>query len=142
MKVSLELPTGKFVTMSECGQGVNRLVIQFERLEDMQQAHTQLMEQVAGRGTGRTAQLMKDAPPKALFIWCNEQLAYPRGLAIQLKRPDLLIVPPSILDDPDNFRGRTYSRVVLDHATKLSPHQQLNWGQAISNARPPREAGP
>lgn len=90
------------------------------------------------RGQGRTTALMQGAPINALFVWCNEDLTYPRSLARILHRTDLMIFGPSIFDN-DRFqelRGKKYSRVVLDHATELGPYRHANWGLAISGARP------
>ena len=44
------------------------------------------------RGTGETARQLKDAPQGATFVWCTDDLAYPKRLAIALKREDIHIV--------------------------------------------------
>lgn len=70
------------------------------------------------RGTGRTTAQMRAAPQGALFIWCNEHTDYPKRLARQLGRTDLVIEPASVLDS-GNYRrllGRKFSDIVLDHA--------------------------
>jgi len=66
------------------------------------------------RGTGRTTQQMRDAPYGACFVWCTEQLGYPRRLAMWLQRGDLTIIPPS--QDLDDFHRGTTWAVVRDHA--------------------------
>lgn len=71
-------------------------------------------EAASKRGTGRTTQQMRDAPYGACFVWCTEQLGYPRRLAMWLQRGDLTIIPPS--QDLDDFHRGTTWAVVRDHA--------------------------
>jgi hypothetical protein len=68
------------------------------------------------RGTGRTTQQMKEAPPSAVFVWCNGAISYPQALAKSLGRDDLVIRPRSWLR-LINVIGRPRFRVVVDHAT-------------------------
>lgn len=71
------------------------------------------------RGTGLTTQQMNEAPPGAVFVWCNGALYYPQALARKLGRDDLTVRPLSWLR-PDNVMGREFSGVVLDHAAHPS----------------------
>lgn len=67
------------------------------------------------RGTGRTTRQMKEAPQGAIFIWCAEGLAYPRGLAEKAGRRDLRIEPLSrVRLTPEWLRG-TNRPIVVDH---------------------------
>ena len=71
-----------------------------------------------GRQTGRTSRQMMEAPPGATFVWNNSMLDYPRSLAADLGRTDLIIRPRSWLD-PMRVRGLRGLTVVLDHAIEL-----------------------
>ena len=71
------------------------------------------------RGTGLTTQQMKEAPPGAVFVWCNGMLYYPQTLARKLGRDDLTVRPLSWLR-LCNVMGRDFSGVVLDHAARPS----------------------
>lgn len=71
----------------------------------------------AGRGTGTTTKQMLEAPKDSIFIWCNGDITYPKGLAIKLDRQDLEIVPISWLHS-DRFRGCRPSAVIIDHAVE------------------------
>ncbi len=71
------------------------------------------------RGTGRTTKQIKNLPLKAVFIWCNDHLHYPKSLAKKLGREDVEILGVSVLDKP-GLKGREVSGMVLDHATELS----------------------
>lgn len=68
----------------------------------------------SNRGTGRTTDAMKSAPIRAVYVWGNAALDYPRALARTLGRTDLEIVSPSWLTD-DRWRGRELSGIILDH---------------------------
>jgi hypothetical protein len=70
-------------------------------------------------GTGRTTQQMNEAPPGAVFVWCNGALYYPQSLARKLGRDDLTVRPLSWLR-PRNVMGRDFSGVILDHAARQS----------------------
>lgn len=67
------------------------------------------------RGTGHTTHQMKNAPYKAVFVWCNGETYYARCLARELGRDDLSIQPPQwlIRQSEQRFRG---VNVVVDHA--------------------------
>lgn len=67
------------------------------------------------RGTRRTTDQMKCAPKRAVFVWCNNQLNYPRDLAKRHGRADLEIVGPDWLTD-NRWRGRELTGLVIDHA--------------------------
>lgn len=67
------------------------------------------------RGTGKTTEQMLNAPKGALFVWCNDNLTYPIGLAIKLNRGDLEIVSPAWMNDY-RYIGRSFTGVVADHA--------------------------
>ena len=67
----------------------------------------------------RTTEQMKSAPRGAVFVWCTENLAYPRALAAHLGRQDLELRTPSWCTT--GLWGRKPCAVVLDHATRLSP---------------------
>lgn len=69
--------------------------------------------------------MMQDAPHGALFVWCNDNLMYPRNLARSIGRTDLRIEGPSWLDS-DRWRGLQFSGVVLDHAAPLTTDRQLD----------------
>ena len=66
----------------------------------------------------RTTEQMKSAPRGAVFVWCTENLAYPRALAAHLGRQDLELRTPSWC--ATGLRGREPCAVVLDHAARLS----------------------
>ena len=88
------------------------------------------------RGTGRTTQQMQDAPKGAIFVWVNQCLGYPRDLAANLGRDDLVIVPPSYLDTIDKLAGRTITGILLDHATKLTDRQFDSYWWALTRGWP------
>ena len=62
---------------------------------------------------------MVNAPKHAVYIWVNNQTAYPRRLASMLDRKDLKIVGPDWLT-LGVWRGMELTGVVLDHATELN----------------------
>lgn len=66
------------------------------------------------RGSGRTKRLMESAPRYAVFVWCNEQLRYPKELADKHKRSDLKIVGPSWINH-GRYVGLDLTGIVLDH---------------------------
>ena len=72
------------------------------------------------RGTGRTSRQILEAPKGATFVWCSENLDYPKELSKILGRDDLRIVGPSWLDNI-KFMGKC--SVTVDHAAELSPRQ-------------------
>lgn len=73
------------------------------------------------RQTGQTATQMQGAPIRAVYVWCNDDLYYPRRLAGFLRREDLVIVSPSWLD---RWSGQPTSGLVVDHAACLSGYQK------------------
>jgi hypothetical protein len=93
------------------------------------------MEEI-GRGIGRTTAQMKDAPEKAVFIWCNGALDYPKRLARDLGRTDLEIVAPSWLDY-ESWRGRHLTGIVVDHATRFEGKQFRMIDEARTRIRTP-----
>jgi len=74
------------------------------------------------RGTGRTTAQMKAAPKGAIFVWCNPCLNYPRQLAKGLDRIDLVIIPPSLLEE-HRWKGLRLTGLVVDHDTRLTEEQ-------------------
>jgi hypothetical protein len=72
---------------------------------------------MTNRQTGRTTQQMLNAPVGAVFVWCNSDLAYPKGLARDLQRDDLVVRRLSWLERR-NVMGRDFSGVVVDHAAQ------------------------
>lgn len=69
----------------------------------------------SGRGTGHTTRQMKNASHGAIFVWCNRNLNYPRDLARQLLREDLMVVSPDWVNQ-SRWRGLKITEMVLDHA--------------------------
>ena len=110
----------------------------FDRLETA--ANALLAEEVEAaavsgdRGSGRTSEQMLADPQWAVFVWCNEQLIYPRQLAKRLHRRDLRIVGPSWLED-EGWRGSSFSAVVLDHALRLTDGQRRGLSGLLSMVR-------
>ena len=72
--------------------------------------------------SGRTAEAMRAAPRAAMFIWCNNSLSYPRGVARWLKRTDLVIVRPC--DVEAALKGFD-APVIVDHNASLPAHIRL-----------------
>jgi hypothetical protein len=62
--------------------------------------------------TGRTTKQMLKAPQRAIYVWPNHDLEYPKQLAKTLNRTDLIIVGPSWLQDSTSFRGKSYLRIL------------------------------
>lgn len=73
---------------------------------------------MSDRQIGRTTRQMLDAPLGAVFVWCNSSLLYPKMLARRLQRDDIDVVRLSWLRF-ESVAGRTFTSVVVDHATKL-----------------------
>lgn len=78
------------------------------------------------RQTGTTTQQMKDAPLNAIYIWVNDNVWYPKQLAFELGRTDLLIRSPAVLNHRDVLRA-TLIPIVIDHAARLTPIQWDVW---------------
>lgn len=75
------------------------------------------------RGTGATTAQMLNAPQRAIFVWCNGHLSYPRDLAKHLGRTDLEIVSPDQIAEYHRFLARELTGVVVDHATDFHGRQ-------------------
>ena len=73
----------------------------------------------------RTTDALRDAPPNAIYVWCNGMPAYPRDVCQRLKRDDIKVVTPQWLISGD-WRGVNPDRVVLDHALFYSEERTLN----------------
>jgi hypothetical protein len=82
------------------------------------------------RGSGRTTQQMQRAPKGAIYIWCNSHLDYPKRLASQLGRQDLVLVRPDWLSDR-RYMGQRLSGIIIDHATTLSEEQLALYPSAV-----------
>lgn len=77
-------------------------------------------------GTGTTTQQMQAAPHGAIFVWCNNDLSYPRHIARSIGRGDLCIVCAG--EDWHRFLGYQLSGgVVIDHAARLDPIARDGW---------------
>jgi hypothetical protein len=76
--------------------------------------------ETSGRRSGCTTEQMLGAPRGSMFVWCNDRLGYPRGLADSLGRKDLMIVGPSWLHESTIRRldRRSMPTIVVDHATQ------------------------
>lgn len=74
------------------------------------------------RGTGKTTAQMKAAPQDSVFVWCNDNLWYPRDLAKRLGRSDLKIKGISSLDRHDLYGMR--AAIIVDHAAELNERQR------------------
>lgn len=72
------------------------------------------------RQTGQTFKQMRAAPQGAVFIWCNAQLDYPRRVAIDAGRTDLVVVAPHWVESMA-WQGRILPGIVTDHALITSP---------------------
>lgn len=89
----------------------------------------------ADRGTGRTTRRMQAAPQRAVFVWRNSLLDYPRHLACKIARDDLEIVGPHWLGGR-YYMGRDLTGVVLDHDVHLSAVQWNGYFDALARVRP------
>lgn len=72
------------------------------------------------RGSGKTTRQLKEAPPRAYFVWCNSKTYYPKKLAQSLGRDDITIVPPDFINQI--FCSNHF--VVADHAAELTLSQR------------------
>ena len=87
------------------------------------------------RQSGRTTEQMKAAPKGSLYVWCNDAFDYPKLLARDLGRTDLVIVAPYYLQ----FRlhcPKRWPAVVLDHATVLNDRELQGLRTLNGLARP------
>lgn len=80
------------------------------------------MEIKKDRGQGTTTRQLQQIEQNGLFVWCNSHLKYPRDLARRLGREDINIVSPNMLS-MNEFRGKKYSEVIVDHAAQLNTEQ-------------------
>jgi hypothetical protein len=87
------------------------------------------------RGDGTTTRQMHDAPKGALYIWCNSQLHYPRDLAKELGRTDLVIDSPTALEWPGRHVGKKLTGIVLDHACVLTDDQHEGYQRLLAYVR-------
>lgn len=81
------------------------------------------------RGTGITTRQLAAAPLDAVFVWCNDDLSYPKMLVRQLEREDIKIVSPDWITDR-RFEGQHLTALVVDHATHFSRKQWLAYYDA------------
>lgn len=82
------------------------------------------------RGSGRTAQQMKDAPRDAVFIWCQpKSVGYAVSLAKHLGRDDLEIVHEGWLSSRQ-YHGRRLPGLVVDHAYPHPRSERIEEAQA------------
>lgn len=87
------------------------------------------------RGTGRTARQMKTAKRGAVFIVGTRPMVnYARHLAESIGRDDIKIVPLSWLE-PDNWIGRKFTGIVVDHDLALTEKQQALFDIAMKQVR-------
>ncbi len=75
------------------------------------------------RGEGATTKQMMDAPQGAFYLWCNDNMAYPRNLAHSLQRDDLRVMPLSWLRY-ENLAMSRHIPLVVDHAAGLTRLQK------------------
>jgi hypothetical protein len=76
------------------------------------------------RQTGITTKQIQEAPQKAVYIWVNSRLRYPKELAYFLGRTDIEFVAPHWIHS-QSWRGRKLSGIVVDHAARLSGDQWI-----------------
>lgn len=86
-------------------------------------------------GRGRTHSQMQEAPQKAVFVWVNGLLDYPKLLAHKIGREDLEIVAPYWLEE--HWRGRELTGLVIDHACQLTERQRHGRDGARTRIRAP-----
>jgi hypothetical protein len=66
------------------------------------------------RGSGRTRRQLENAPYNSYFVWCNDIIGYPLGIAKSLGRHDVNVVGIAWLTE-HHLEGLTVP-VVLDHS--------------------------
>lgn len=86
------------------------------------------------RDDGKTTKQLKTLAKNAVFIWCNGRLDYPRNLAKNLNREDVLIVSPYWLESR-KWLGCEFSQIELDHAAELTSKQWEYFKLAITRVR-------
>jgi hypothetical protein len=74
------------------------------------------------RQMGITTHQIKTAPTNATYLWCSNDLSYPKAIAYQLNRTDLIFVGPSWFTHY-KWRGYLIRSLVVDHAVKLTPSE-------------------
>lgn len=82
------------------------------------------------RRTGRTLRQLQAMPQHGLYIWCSPDLSYPQALALHLHRSDIQIHSTVALTS-QLLLGKTYSAIIIDHACKLTPEQQLGYQRLL-----------
>lgn len=79
------------------------------------------MTMTTDRQSGRTTTQILEAPPNAIFVWCNSDLSYPAALCKKLNRTDIKIVSTSSVE----YVLIGYPRiVVVDHYTEMPERLQ------------------
>lgn len=79
------------------------------------------------RKAGRTRKQLLGCEYRAIYICPNSHAAsYTLELAKYLKREDLVITTPAWLDY-HNCKGRSFSDIVLDHATSLTEKEMRDY---------------
>ncbi len=83
------------------------------------------------RGDGATTKQIQQAPPGAIFVWCNGHVDYPQELAKRLGRSDLRIEGPSFFED--RWQGLR-KPVVVDHAARqyFTDAQLRGWRKCMN----------
>lgn len=89
-------------------------------------AGAEIIMNLSNRQTGRTTKQLRNVPLNGVFIWCNNNLVYPRCLASHIGRMDIIIVGPDWLDS-DKWRGIKLPGTDIDHAARLTDHQLDNY---------------
>lgn len=87
------------------------------------------------RGTGRTANQMRAAKRGAVFIvGARPMVDYARRLAESIGRDDLKIVTLQWLE-PNNWSGREFTGITVDHDLRLTEKQQVLFDMAMQRVR-------
>lgn len=72
--------------------------------------------------TGTTTRQMREAPQGATYLWCTNELLYPKRLQRSIGREDLFVTSASrMLDIASNAAGWVPENVVIDHAVHITP---------------------
>lgn len=74
------------------------------------------------RRSGESVKIIRALRPGGIFVWCNEQLTYPKSLAVSIGRTDIEIVGPDWLEQ-ERYRWRELSDIAVDHAARLTDRQ-------------------
>ena len=86
------------------------------------------------RGNGETTRQMQDATQDAVFVWCNDDLDYPKLVAARVGRSDLKIVGPNWLND-ETWRSLELTGLVIDHTTLLGAERINSYHRALTMIR-------